>query len=89
MGESGLLLHISSLPSDEGIGTLGEYAYKTIDFIKNENTQIAVGGRHDPAIIRRICPVIDSVTAIALCDLLTQRFGTDYLAEEEPLCNSV
>ena len=62
---------------------------KTIDFIKNENTEITVGGRHDPAIIRRICPVIDSVTAIALCDLLTQRYGTDYLAGEEPLCNSV
>ena len=62
---------------------------KTVDFIKNENTSITVGGRHDPAIVRRICPVIDSVTAIAVCDLFAQRYGTDYLAGEEPLCSSV
>ena len=31
----------------------------------------------DPAIIRRICPVIDSVTAIVISDLLAQRYGTD------------
>ncbi len=55
---------------------------KTVDFIKNENTEIQIKGRHDPAIIRRICPVIDSVTAIALCDLLCQRYGTDYLTKE-------
>ena len=35
----------------------------------------------DPAIIRRICPVLDSVTALALCDLLAQRFGTDYFTK--------
>ena len=62
---------------------------KTVDFIKNENTTITVGGRHDPAIVRRICPVIDSVAAIAVCDLLAQRYGTDYLAGEEPVCSSV
>ncbi|MBQ8943558.1 MAG: chorismate synthase [Clostridia bacterium] len=62
---------------------------RTVDFIKNENTSITTGGRHDPAIIRRICPVIDSVASIAVCDLLAQRFGTDYLAGEEPVCSSV
>ena len=53
---------------------------ETVDFTKNENADIAVKGRHDPAIIRRICPVIDSVTTLVLCDLLAQRFGTDFLA---------
>ena len=53
---------------------------ETVDFIKNENTEISIKGRHDPAIIRRICPVADSVTALVLCDLLALRFGTDYLA---------
>lgn len=43
---------------------------KTVDFIKSENADISIKGRHDPAIIRRICPVIDSVTAIALFDIL-------------------
>ncbi|HBS10345.1 MAG TPA: 4-alpha-glucanotransferase, partial [Firmicutes bacterium] len=31
--ESGVLLHISSLPGKYGIGTLGENAYKFIDFL--------------------------------------------------------
>jgi len=31
---SGLLLHITSLPGYEGIGTLGEHAFKFIDFLK-------------------------------------------------------
>lgn len=43
---------------------------KTVDFIKKENTEISVKGRHDPAIIRRICPVIDSVAAIVTWDIL-------------------
>ncbi len=55
---------------------------QTVDFIKNENTDIEINGRHDPAIIRRICPVIDSVTAIAVADMLAQRFGTDFLGEK-------
>lgn len=49
----------------------------TVDFNSNCETKISIKGRHDPAIIRRICPVIDSVTAIALCDLIAQRYGTD------------
>lgn len=52
---------------------------KSVDFIKKENVSVAVRGRHDPAIIRRICPVIDSVTALTVCDLLVTRFGTDVL----------
>ena len=32
--ESGILLHISSLPTQYGIGTLGEEAYRFIDFLK-------------------------------------------------------
>ncbi len=43
---------------------------QTVDFIKNENTVLCINGRHDPAIIRRICPVIDSVVAITLWDML-------------------
>lgn len=62
---------------------------KTVDFVKNENADITIHGRHDPAILRRICPVVDSVTAIVLCDLLAQRYGTDYLAKGcVPECNT-
>lgn len=34
MRKSGILLHISSLPSDYGIGTLGKSAFEFVDFLK-------------------------------------------------------
>ena len=51
---------------------------ETVDMAKKENAVIKISGRHDPAIIHRARAVIDSVTALALCDLLAQRYGTDY-----------
>ena len=51
----------------------------TVDFIKGEDAAIYVSGRHDPAVIHRARVVVDSVTALVLGDLLTVRFGTDYL----------
>ncbi len=53
----------------------------TIDFINNENTALKTTGRHDPCIVHRARVVADSVTAIVLCDLLSQKFGTDWLGE--------
>ena len=53
----------------------------TIDFKKNEDAVLNIKGRHDPAIIHRARVVVDSVTAITLCDLLATRFGTDWLGE--------
>ena len=50
---------------------------QTVDFISKENTTLNIEGRHDPAIIRRICVVVDSVCALAICDILAQRYGTD------------
>ena len=35
MRKSGILMHISSLPSDYGIGTMGKEAYKFVDFLKS------------------------------------------------------
>lgn len=35
MRKSGVLLHISSLPSEYGIGTFGKEAYNFVDFLKN------------------------------------------------------
>ena len=51
----------------------------TVDFIKGENATLEIKGRHDPAIIRRICPVVDSLCALVICDMLATRFGTDFL----------
>ena len=52
---------------------------ETIDFINKENTVLKTTGRHDPCIVHRARVVVDSVTAIVLCDLLSQKFGTDWL----------
>lgn len=49
----------------------------TVNYINKEETVLSVPGRHDPAIVRRICPVIDAVTAAVLCDMLAARYGTD------------
>ncbi len=51
----------------------------TVDFESNTEAQLQLQGRHDPAIVHRARVVVDSVTAIALADMLLSRFGTDWL----------
>ncbi|MGN0526682.1 MAG: chorismate synthase [Acutalibacteraceae bacterium] len=51
----------------------------TVNFVTKENEVLSVHGRHDPCIVHRARVVQDSVTAIVLCDLLNQKFGTDWL----------
>ena len=53
---------------------------QTVNFAKGEDTLLKAAGRHDPCIVHRARVVVDSVTALALCDLLAGRFGTDWLA---------
>ncbi len=52
---------------------------ETVDFVKLENLEFSIKGRHDPAIIHRARVVVDSAAAIVLCDILAERFGTDWL----------
>lgn len=51
----------------------------TVDMKSKEEAELEIKGRHDPAIIHRARVVVDSVTALVICDLLITRFGTDYL----------
>ena len=44
-----------------------------------KETKLKIEGRHDPAIIHRVRAVVDAAAAIAIADMLTVRFGTDYL----------
>jgi len=53
---------------------------ETIDINTMENTTLQIKGRHDPAIVHRARVVQDSITALVLCDQLSLRFGTDWLA---------
>ena len=41
MRTSGVLMHISSLPSPYGIGTMGKEARKFVDFLKNQSEILA------------------------------------------------
>ena len=50
---------------------------KTVDFVKKEEIDHQIKGRHDPFIAHRARVVVDSVTALVLCDLLIGRCGTD------------
>ncbi len=55
---------------------------QTVDFINKTDTVLELKGRHDPCIVHRAAVVQSSVAALAAADLLTQRFGTDYLGED-------
>ncbi len=52
---------------------------ESVDLSKRQNALLVLEGRHDPAIIHRARVVVDSVTALVLCDLLAGRYGTDLL----------
>jgi chorismate synthase len=55
---------------------------QTIDLASGENTTLSIKGRHDPAVLHRARVVVDAVTALCVADMLTGRYGTDYLANE-------
>lgn len=54
----------------------------SVSLSKKENALLKIEGRHDPAIIHRARAVVDAVSALVIADLLTSRYGTDYLAEK-------
>ena len=51
----------------------------TVDLSKGTDTPLTIGGRHDPAIVHRAAPVVNAMTALCIADLLTVRYGTDFL----------
>lgn len=55
----------------------------SVSLSKMENTTLKLEGRHDPAIIHRARAVVDAVAAIVVADMLTVRYGTDYLMTRE------
>lgn len=54
-------------------------AQNTVNIKTGENAVLEAKGRHDPCIVHRAKVVVDSVTALALADLLITRYGTDWL----------
>lgn len=43
---------------------------ETADLSRNENTKIAVSGRHDPCVVPRAVPCVEAAAAIAIAELL-------------------
>ena len=56
---------------------------RTVDLVSGEDAELSIVGRHDPAIVHRARVVVDSAVALALCDMLAMRYGTDWLAAKE------
>ena len=57
---------------------------KTVDFKAMENVDLEIEGRHDPCIAHRARVVIDSLTAIAVVDLMMSRsIETDWMVHAE------
>jgi len=50
---------------------------KTIDMKTNTQVEYGGRGRHDPCIVHRARVVVDSVAALVVADLLTQRYGVE------------
>ena len=53
----------------------------TVDLEAKANAVLASKGRHDPCIVHRARIVVDCITALTVCDILSGRYGTDWLAK--------
>jgi len=53
----------------------------TVNLETMQDAKLSLKGRHDPAIFHRARVVADSMTALALLDLLVQRYGERWLTE--------
>lgn len=54
-------------------------AQKTVELTTGEEREITVTGRHDPAVITRVSPVLTAVAELTVLDMLCTRFGTDFI----------
>ena len=52
---------------------------ESVNLKDNTNTVLESKGRHDPCIVHRARVVADSITAITLLDMLSQKYGTDWI----------
>ena len=53
----------------------------TVDLTEKCDTRIVALGRHDPCIVHRARVVVDSITALTLLDLISQKFGVEGISD--------
>ena len=51
----------------------------TVSLSEKTDKKLLIEGRHDPCIIHRVRAVVDAALAIAVADMLSLRYGTDFL----------
>lgn len=56
-----------------------EKIQKTIDIASKEEINLSVKGRHDPCIVPRVIPVIESVACLCILDLICERNGAEWM----------
>ncbi|UWG96210.1 chorismate synthase [Dehalobacter sp. DCM] len=54
-------------------------AQSTVDISRNEEVEIRVKGRHDPCIVPRAVPVVESAAALAILDLMIEKDGVTWM----------
>lgn len=55
---------------------------QTIDIEKQQNAELQIDGRHDPAIVHRARVVIDSMIALGILDLCVSRYGYLWMGDK-------
>ncbi len=53
---------------------------QTIDYVNLNNDILTAAGRHDPCIVHRARIVVDCVAGLVIADMLSGKYGTDWLA---------
>ncbi len=51
----------------------------TVNFKELKDAVLSANGRHDPCIVHRARVVIDSITALVVCDMLSTRYSNDWM----------
>ena len=45
---------------------------RSVDLVRMEETELRIGGRHDPCVVPRAVPVVEAAAALAVCDALLE-----------------
>lgn len=53
----------------------------TVNLLTGDNAKLSIVGRHDPAIVRRIAPVVRAITSFVIADLLSIECGRNFLVK--------
>lgn len=53
---------------------------KTVNIKERVNSNISIVGRHDPCIVQRVIPVIESAAALCILDMMIEKKGIEWIS---------